>query len=237
MKALQSHFSLSRWTLKLIAFVTMVIDHFGALFLESGTMEYTVCRLWIGRVAYPIFCVLFIESFFYIRNYRRQAGLLCMAALVSVVPYWLTLHPDGRPNIFFSWLFVFLLFCLLQFIHTCDVFDDTSGLGLSLFCVVAAGLLAEYVLLLDYGCAVVYASGCGYLWKARRMQVPLWALCLMVCVFEILLYPGSYGIWIAVVLFLFYDHTKSGRKWKWLYYAGYPIHLCVLWILRECLPV
>ena len=87
-------------TLKIIAVVTMLIDHIGAIILmryimKSGYMDvamsgdinvinawltenstlytwYTVMR-YIGRVAFPIFCFLLVEGFLKTRNVKKYA--------------------------------------------------------------------------------------------------------------------------------------------------------------------
>ena len=47
---------LTGFHLKLLAVITMVVDHFGAVFLDYGTPEYMVCRT-VGRLAFPIYCL------------------------------------------------------------------------------------------------------------------------------------------------------------------------------------
>ena len=49
--------------LKIIAIISMLIDHIGAVFLGSYYTPYYICRL-IGRIAFPIFCFLLVEGFF-----------------------------------------------------------------------------------------------------------------------------------------------------------------------------
>ena len=50
------------YTLKLIAMITMFIDHMAAILLPYDSAAYLICR-YIGRLAFPIFCFLLVECF------------------------------------------------------------------------------------------------------------------------------------------------------------------------------
>jgi hypothetical protein len=100
---------LSGYWLKMIAVVTMLIDHSAASVLyqlmvqmpEWGpvTLEnyatwrsfYLACRI-IGRMAFPIYCFLLVEGFHYTRSRGKYALRLFVFALLSEVPFDLALH-------------------------------------------------------------------------------------------------------------------------------------------------
>ncbi|MER1991151.1 MAG: TraX family protein, partial [Aerococcus urinaeequi] len=100
MNAQNKQGGLSGSTLKWIAMVTMIIDHMGAAILlpllNSGQLEtfdyslaytaYTSFRL-IGRIAFPIFCFLLVEGFFYTSNKQKYAIRLGIFALISEIPF------------------------------------------------------------------------------------------------------------------------------------------------------
>jgi hypothetical protein len=100
-------------TLKMIAIVTMLIDHIGAavlarLLMVNGLGEldqtntdaimqwlsangalywmYTVMRM-IGRVAFPIFCFLLVEGFVHTHNVKGYLGRLVLFGILSEVPF------------------------------------------------------------------------------------------------------------------------------------------------------
>ena len=111
---LQEKKGISGSTLKIIAIVTMFIDHVGAALLgryimASGYLEiavsgdmhailtwleeygvlyyvYTAMRM-IGRIAFPIFCFLLIEGFQKTHDVRKYALRLGLFALISEIPF------------------------------------------------------------------------------------------------------------------------------------------------------
>ena len=58
---------ISTFSLKLIAVLTMFIDHFSIVFLADHQKLYLTGRA-IGRLSFPIFCFVLVEGFFYTKN-------------------------------------------------------------------------------------------------------------------------------------------------------------------------
>ena len=119
-------------TLKMIAIVTMVIDHIGAavlarLLMVNGLGEldqtnadaimlwlsangalywtYTIMRM-IGRVAFPIFCFLLVEGFLHTHDVKKYAMRLGLFALISEIPFDLAFSSKilefNYQNVFFT---------------------------------------------------------------------------------------------------------------------------------------
>lgn len=107
--------SINMFTLKIIAAVSMTIDHVGAMFFP-GQITWTC----IGRLAFPIFCFMIANGFFYTRSKLKYLIRLVVCAFVSQPPfiamYWYERHAfstlfaaDGvfsSPGQFFSLVFV-----------------------------------------------------------------------------------------------------------------------------------
>ena len=113
MKAIKKNLTGS--SLKMIAIITMLIDHIGAVILENGLMpkiyesillgtstDYTVDQymLWsyidlvmrlIGRMAFPIFLFLLVEGFLHTSNVYKYLLRLFIFAVVSEIPFNLAL--------------------------------------------------------------------------------------------------------------------------------------------------
>lgn len=75
-------------TLKIIAMLTMLIDHIGAIFFPDQMLWRT-----IGRIAFPIFSWQLVEGFVHTSSRLRYALRLLMFACISQAPY-MFLNPD-----------------------------------------------------------------------------------------------------------------------------------------------
>lgn len=120
-------------TLKIIAIITMLIDHIGAgvlgrLLVVRGMNEAADLNAWIdanstlvityqmmrfvGRLAFPIFCFLLIEGFEHTHDVKKYALRLLSFCLVSEIPFDLLFNgkilESGYQNVFFT-LFIGLM--------------------------------------------------------------------------------------------------------------------------------
>lgn len=116
---------LSGCVLKMIAVITMLVDHTAATIVERliyympswgpVTAEnvfawqtfYTVLR-GIGRMAFPIYCFLLVEGFYHTRNKAKYALRLFLFAMISEVPFDMAFQANffdiSYNNVFFTLL-------------------------------------------------------------------------------------------------------------------------------------
>ena len=92
---------LSGSALKIIAVVSMVIDHYAYYLMDGNTMAYEVMRCF-GRIAFPVFAFLVAEGFAHTRNRMRYFLSLMLFAVVSEVPWYLLNGADGTHNVMFT---------------------------------------------------------------------------------------------------------------------------------------
>ena len=116
---------LSGSTLKYIAIITMLIDHFGAAFFivftsfYAGTASFAQADILyqvmrgIGRTAFPIFCFVLVEGLYHTHDVKRYLLRLFVFALVSEVPFDLAFSDQilefGAQNVFFTLLIGMLM--------------------------------------------------------------------------------------------------------------------------------
>lgn len=93
---------LSGSALKVIALVSMTVDHIAYYLMGHNTWTYDMMRT-VGRMAFPIFAFLLVEGYGHTRSTRKYALSLLAFALISEIPWWLLNH-DNTHNVFFTLL-------------------------------------------------------------------------------------------------------------------------------------
>lgn len=247
--------TLSGYELKIIALVTMFIDHIGAAVLwrymeATGQMsgwiltEYQLLR-YIGRMAFPIYCFLIVEGFLHTRNVGKYALRLGIFALLSEIPFDMAFNDSylelNSNNVFFTLLIGLLLIWGISTVEKfyefwmekkLDAFiGGLVAVAVGVLLVVPAMFLAEKVLCTDYGMAGVVAILVLYLFRRNRYL----AFTLSIMALGIILSNSTeYLALIMLYPLSLYDGTRGdrgGKLQKWVFYGFYPVHLLVLAII------
>ena len=218
--------------LKLIAVVSMLVDHVGgAFFPEAGLFR------WAGRLAFPIFCYCMTVGLLYTRDVKRYLARLAVFALISQPFYVLAFHPHDWTadrnwmnwNIFFTlflsllamygfkerkwWLFLGALFAVSWWNF------DYSGTGIQLMLIFFLCRNHPKIGALLY--VLTYLPG---LWTG----CPEDPRCLTLG--GLTVDWSFFAVFAAPLIFI---PTRSGVKIpKWFFYAFYPAHLAVIAAIR-----
>ncbi len=218
--------------LKVIAVISMLIDHIGFIFLKPDAFVllsvfgkqitlYWVMRF-IGRMAFPIFAFLLVEGVRYTRNRFRYGLNLCIFALLSEVPWdllfygkWFTFQ---KQNVFFTLLLGYIAICLYEKFKGRFVLQ--AGVLAGLFAV-AVVLRADYSYAGYVFILLVYA-----LQNHRLIQALVAASGLL---------PFGIKPVIAYVPLMLYNGKRGfihGKVLKYAFYAFYPLHMLALFLIR-----
>lgn len=249
---MQNKKGLSGSMLKLIAMLSMLIDHtayavLGTILVENGInsvkncspeyiismiesgsigwvyLGYQIMRKVLGRLAFPIFCFLLVEGFEKTRNRKRYALRLLLFAMISEVPFDLlfSLKPVSWKcqNVFFTLLLGFLTMWGMEWIERKSRDLETQW-GLQILSVAAAGFLAEKISC-DYGAYGILAIGLFFLFREKR-----WLQLLFGCGSFCWEWPACF----SCIPISFYNGER-GLQLKYVFYAFYPIHLLLLYLL------
>ena len=233
-------------TLKLIAIITMLIDHIGATVIYLGILEphirqsgmenfamisrfnvelstwlviYEICRT-IGRIAFPIFCYLLVEGFKYTKDIKKYALRLLLFAFISEIPFDLafynTVFEPGHQNVYFTLFLGILVLAGIKYFE--------SKIGLGLLCVLAGGAAAQ-LLNSDYTFYGILLIAILYLYRNNKLLQTvlgclslIWELAAIIAFIPINLYNGTRGL-----------------KMKYFFYIFYPGHLLILYLITRLL--
>lgn len=220
---------LSGSTLKIIAMVTMLIDHIGAAVLArmiiAGNVKlydmYHVLRL-IGRIAFPIFCFLLVEGFVHTRSLGKYAARLCLFAVLSEIPFDLAFASKvlefEHQNVFFTLAIGLLTIMAYKRIEEFENMNPMPKWFLQLSAAIVGGFVAE-ILRTDYGMLGVVVIVALYALRINRF-------------FQIvaggILFIENITALLAFIPVSLYSGMR-GLSIKWLFYVFYPVHLLMLY--------
>ncbi|HCW72917.1 MAG TPA: hypothetical protein DHM90_02990 [Clostridiaceae bacterium] len=210
--------------LKLIALITMIIDHVGAVFFPFEPWF----RI-IGRISFPIFCFLLVEGYFHPRDVRRYSLRLLIFAFISEVPFDLAFSgrmETGHQNIFFTlFLGLFAIYMVDVYFAKKPVFG-MSGLLLAMF-------LSEF-LRTDYGIlGILYMLVIFALRKIAEPQKYI-LMAVLITLLNLMLSGGLQMYSVISVIYISFYNGKSGPKndlIKYGFYLAYPLHLLILYLI------
>ena len=218
----------SSFTLKIIAIIFMLCDHFGDAILKPFSF-FNV----LGRIAFPIFAFQLTEGYIHTKNLKKYFKRLIIFAIISQIPFMLfssTFTSRFSLNIFFT------LFIGLFAIYIYDKSHNKFlGILVTLFlCALAQLIKTDYV---AWGVCIIMIF---YIFKDKKIWMCL--LYLLSCLLKYLPYLLAYNfhyIYMLLLLgtassifFIILYNGKQGKKVKYLLYAFYPLHMLALYFIN-----
>ena len=202
--------------LKLIAIISMFIDHIGHLLYP----EIKVLRI-IGRIAFPIFCYQLAMGAHYTRDINKYIKRVLIFGLISQIPYTLFLTGFGktssiilRANIMFTFTISLLIIKRIK---------DRNYTLIPLWLLI--GILGS----IDYGIYGILMVLAFYFFNENIY------MCISVTSILTLLNGLLYSktqIWaiIPILLIPIISKIKLNVKLpKYFFYIFYPLHLLLIW--------
>lgn len=236
---------LNRDCIKFIAMFTMFCNHGAHVFLEPGTLLFTVL-VDAGYFTAPVMCWFLVEGYHYTRSRKRYAQRLAVFALLSQFPfcYALSASVTGRRGL--SFIGFNMMFTLLLCFGILVVQEEIRKEAVRILLISGLILLSFYSdwALMAPVFTLLFSWGRGDATKTRQ------AFAAGTLLFVLLRFPvdGSGADLAALlgsacsiaaagaVLVCFYNgrQMKRGRKMlQWFFYLFYPLHLLFLGMIRD----
>ena len=229
-------YGISGSTLKLIACITMLIDHTGAAvvhtLISTNRLRLSDPDLWqnlttlyrfmrqVGRLAFPIYCFLIVEGFFHTRSVRKYCERMFLFALVSEFPFDYALKASvpfwRKQNVFFTLLIGLLCLYLLE---------QLRGMPWIQFFAVASAMYLSNALMTDYNYKGVFLIVMLYFFHDYRLYQ---------CVVGAAAIAWEHVAPLSFILCFFYN-GKRGLRLRYFFYFFYPGHLLILGVIRHYL--
>ena len=232
---------MTAFTLKIIALVSMLIDHMAVVFPDTFPFWFRG----IGRLAWPIFAYLLADGFRHTKSPEKFLMRLLAFAVISEIPYDLamgnTINFVANTNIFYTLFLGGMAIRWYERMKTWYDWQTVAALGALLPTALSAELLTA-----DYGGMGVFFIFAMYAIKPQRLRLA--AMCGFALFQFIPLIPAHIlGVDIrfeyllaipfalaTVPLVAMYSGNRGIRA-KWSFYVAYPAHLAVLAVIATIL--
>jgi len=220
---------LSSNVLKIIALISMTIDHMGLILFPN-----IIIFRCIGRIAFPVFAYFIAEGAYYTKNYFKYFIKLFIFGLLFFAVYFFVFK-----LIYFSIFIGFSLSLILIYIYKMFLnekrnFNKIIYIILILFLIVNIYILCEFVKI-DYGFIGVIIPFILYLVKYKNIKLMVLLVMLLInCFFfnkHTLLNMTLYSL-ISIPLLSLYNGKRGKYNLKYLFYYYYPIHLVLLYLIK-----
>lgn len=240
--------------MKIWAVVTMAIDHFAAVVLAGvinaswmGEINpvlpdgflynlYMIMR-YIGRLSFPLFCFMIVQGFLNTRSAGKYLARLSVFALISEIPYDLAIGGGfmtfEEQNVFFTLsvglLCIIMLDSLEKWLHE-DIQNRIAGFAVAAVAVTAICCAVNELINADYGLSGILAIVLIYIFRNRAI-LGMAAACA-----ALTFIAGTASVQVACFAAVVFAALYNGQKGKmgvgkYFFYAFYPAHLLVLWIV------
>lgn len=238
MDAEKKVFGLTGNQLKLIALLTMTVDHIGLFFIPANSMLYIISRM-IGRLAMPIFAWMIAEGCRYTKNRLRYLLTLSGFGIFS----------QAVEYVFQNSLHMCILITFSLSVVLISVLDDSlkkknfwtlcllggTFLTVCYICVFLPGDIPHLAFDVDYGIYGVLLPVLIYMGRSKREKLLLAAMGLVPMAIH-------YG-WLqwfslgSLLLLALYNGQRGRAKLKYLFYIYYPAHIGVFALLAVLLTM
>lgn len=228
--------------LKILALITMTIDHVGSAIFP----EYIAFRA-IGRLTFPIFAYMIAEGCYYTHSKQKYlSGMLILAVLCQIV-YFVFMGSMTQSII------TTLVLSIIT-IYTIQLVDNKRNAASILILVVMIAsdafisillptLLSDYDFNIDYGFFGIMLPVFCYLprvflkdadnKKVLHYMLACAAIGIVLLCLQMFNWLGGTQ-WFslgALVLLASYNGKRGNFKLKYLFYIYYPLHLIIIWII------
>lgn len=218
--------------LKLVAIISMLIDHVGTAFFP----QYPIFR-WIGRLAFPIFCYCMTVGFLYTRNIKKYFGRLALFAVISQPFYALKADAAAFWENLTNWNIFFTLILSLLILWGITK-RSWQGIITAL-----AALVALCIWNFDYGYTGILLMLIFYFCRNKPvLGVVLYCISYLPALwgdpsdpfaFIIAGHAVTMSIFSLLAAPLIFLPTNTGIKMnKWFFYLFYPAHIAVIVLIR-----
>lgn len=231
MTEIRSNKLLNGTHLKLIALVSMTLDHVAILLMGN----YLPFRI-IGRIAFPIFAFMISEGCRYTKNKLRYFSVIFCLGIICQTVYFI-FDRSLYMNILISLSLSILIIYCLQYAKK----RKTAYAYLPLLIIISAlyfsDLILKTILLkntnyaLDYTFMGIMLPVLISVFDNHKLKLCMTAVGLTLVSLSM---GSNFQLFslLALISLYFYNGKGGKHRFKWLFYLYYPLHLALLYIIK-----
>lgn len=231
----EKRFSVSRNQIKLLALITMVIDHVGYMFFFVWDYPhlYYILR-GIGRISFPLICFMLVQGMIHTHSKSKYLLRLIIFAVISEIPFDLAFSRKlvnmQSQNVFFTLALGLAAIWLIQ--QSEKLISDNFGRVITMLVVVAAGSGCAYLLHTDYSIFGIWVILTFYVFRNNFASLSF-VIGILFAEHSMLELVG--GIFALLPVYYYSPERSDGKTFlpKWFFYVFYPLHLMVLVLIRH----
>lgn len=209
---MKNQFSITSFDLRVIAIMTMIIDHIGAVFYS----DVSIYRI-IGRISFPIFAFLIVEGSYYTSNIRSYMNRLLCFAIISEIPFNLTFRKSfislGNANV---------LFTLYAGLLTIELIKRYHEGRMIWFKILLIAMTIQFIGA-DYKVFGILTVLIFYNYRGQFYKI-----CIGLFLLFVTLMGGLQAYAIMALGIIYFYNGSEGRKCGRWFYLVYPIHLLII---------
>ncbi len=226
-------FGLTNNQLKIVAMVSMLLDHVGLLFFP----EEPLFRI-LGRIAFPIFAYMIAEGCRYTKNRAKYLGMIAGMGVVFQLVYLVAMQSLYQGILVTFSLAIITIYSIDGILKSKKLWVRLAAVGalaaVVVFVFVLPFVLSETDFALDYGVWGILLPLIVYFVPSNKWRIGCVAALLVVRAIYYSVFAISLGVlqWFSLLtipLFALYNGERGRAKMKYVFYIFYPAHLVVLY--------
>lgn len=213
--------------LKIIAMISMLIDHIGFLFFPK-----TVVFRIIGRVAFPIFAYMIAEGCRHTKNRKRYLGTIAILAILFQLVYFVFIGELYQCILYTFSISIATIFSIEGIIN--GEGKRRTLMKLSLACAILVGvgfplIFSEQGFFVDYGVWGIFLPVIVYFAPSKSSKLIFTAL--LIAAMALISDPLQWWALFAIPFLALYNGKRGRANLKYLFYIFYPAHLILLFAI------
>ena len=218
--------SLNNNQLKIIALISMVIDHAGLLLFPRAA----IFRI-LGRLSFPIYAYMIAEGCAHTKNRKKHLGMILGMGLIFQI-VWFLFSRSLYHNILLTFsLSIGMIYAIDGLIKNKNnryrilmILVIIFILFIGVMCPILFGYYGFY---LDYGVWGIFLPVLIYFapTKVTKLIYSTILLCAMACFSNI----TQWFALLSIPLLALYNGKRGKHNLKYLFYIVYPLHLVIIY--------